>query len=943
METILINIQVSDVAQKLSNTTQKINELKAANKQLTKEIKLGNDENGKNSAALAKNEAQLKLLTATEKTYKGQIAAATNENRNFGNSLTEQRAKLSDLKNQYKSLSEEQRSSDAGKTMLKNITVLDNKVKENAQSIGDWQDNVGHYENAARGFGDVLSSLGGNFGKIGNFLTGSMQKMGGFQKNVVAMTTTVSGSGAGLNNFSTSAKNMTKDISSTEGAVGSLGKNVAGGLVGSFKTAAAQAVKFGKVLLTTPIGWIVAIIAVLVAIIGKLKEAFDKSDDSSTRLSQAFSIFKPVLNAISAIFVKLAEILSKLILGFANLAAKIIGTLVPAYKEQQKAAEDLVIAEDKLEDLNREHIVNSAARAAKIAKLNKESRDDSKYTAREREKMLQEADDLEKKDLEEKKKIAAENLRIIKAKAKEEKDTSDATKDKIAEATAALYNAEAEYYQGTTRLASRHNDAMKEIAAEEAQRQKEQIEKIKELQEKRKEAAKNELDISRQLKSALIDVIKDEVDRNIAQIENESKVYIQDLQERIRTESTLTKKAKEDIRKLIVLKEKETVEAVKKIKDAADEEKLKEEVANEQQRLANENEIERDALKDNAVMLAELEVSIARAKLKELDSLRDNANNKEYSSEVEKNKAILAADAAFIEQKKKISELELNAQKVSDEKITNAYKNELDKRLYLLRQQAEKSETSELKRAKANNTVAKESLQSLTKIDAKTKKAMYKNEDDYKDAIFKANQDVIKSEAAVTQAQQQMASEIAETFSSVTSAMSDVFQAISNDSEKYAKFQKALAIANSIIKLGEAVASAVAMSTAGDPYTMAIRIAVNVASVTAAIASVISSIKAAVVPEAGSYAVGGIVPGTSFYGDKIRANVNSGEMILTREQQRNLFNLMNVNNISNSIDYNIIAKAVVAGMKASPAPVLNYKEFVTFQKRVQLSDKAIKL
>jgi hypothetical protein len=38
---------------------------------------------------------------------------------------------------------------------------------------------------------------------------------------------------------------------------------------------------------------------------------------------------------------------------------------------------------------------------------------------------------------------------------------------------------------------------------------------------------------------------------------------------------------------------------------------------------------------------------------------------------------------------------------------------------------------------------------------------------------------------------------------------------------------------------------------------------------------------------------GGIVPGTSFSGDNVSANVNSGEMILNRQQQRTLFNIAN--------------------------------------------------
>jgi hypothetical protein len=42
-----------------------------------------------------------------------------------------------------------------------------------------------------------------------------------------------------------------------------------------------------------------------------------------------------------------------------------------------------------------------------------------------------------------------------------------------------------------------------------------------------------------------------------------------------------------------------------------------------------------------------------------------------------------------------------------------------------------------------------------------------------------------------------------------------------------------------------------------------------------------------------SFEQGGIVPGTSFTGDNVTANVNSGEMILNRQQQAQLFNMAN--------------------------------------------------
>ena len=46
-------------------------------------------------------------------------------------------------------------------------------------------------------------------------------------------------------------------------------------------------------------------------------------------------------------------------------------------------------------------------------------------------------------------------------------------------------------------------------------------------------------------------------------------------------------------------------------------------------------------------------------------------------------------------------------------------------------------------------------------------------------------------------------------------------------------------------------------------------------------------------PSAGNFANGGVIGGGSFAGDNITANVNSGEMILNRGQQKNLFDIAN--------------------------------------------------
>lgn len=61
-----------------------------------------------------------------------------------------------------------------------------------------------------------------------------------------------------------------------------------------------------------------------------------------------------------------------------------------------------------------------------------------------------------------------------------------------------------------------------------------------------------------------------------------------------------------------------------------------------------------------------------------------------------------------------------------------------------------------------------------------------------------------------------------------------------------------------------------------------------IAGAAAGTATMISTIAAIKSATAGSYAEGGIVPGNSFSGDNLTANVNSGELILNRAQQNTL-------------------------------------------------------
>lgn len=150
--TVVIDIQLDEnkVAERLAAVNSEMEELKTQNKELKKAIKEGDDALGQNSKQLADNEAKLKSLKAEQSALSGQVSTLTKNNRNYGTSIKELSAKLADMKDQYRSLSAEERDSAKGQEFLQKIQELDAEVKAADYSIGNFQRNVGNYPDAVK-------------------------------------------------------------------------------------------------------------------------------------------------------------------------------------------------------------------------------------------------------------------------------------------------------------------------------------------------------------------------------------------------------------------------------------------------------------------------------------------------------------------------------------------------------------------------------------------------------------------------------------------------------------------------------------------------------------------------------------------------------------------------------------------------------------------------
>lgn len=115
--------------------------------------------------------------------------------------------------------------------------------------------------------------------------------------------------------------------------------------------------------------------------------------------------------------------------------------------------------------------------------------------------------------------------------------------------------------------------------------------------------------------------------------------------------------------------------------------------------------------------------------------------------------------------------------------------------------------------------------------------------------------------------------------------LSDIEKESAKQRYKIAMWEWGVNLANSLVNTAVAVTKA--LSSSEPPLNFIL--AGLVASAGAAQAALIGANK----PVVPSFATGGIVGGTSYTGDRVQANVNSGEMILTYAQQKRLFDIAN--------------------------------------------------
>lgn len=766
-----VKINVDEISGKLVDVNKNIANLKQQRKDLVQAEREGVMSSKDVAAALELNSKATKEYKATLKAMQGQIQMSAKDNNIMGDSIHEMRARLSQLKNEYASLSKVERDSAAGNALRDKVKSLNDEVKAAEQSFGDFQRNVGNYQSALNGFnldniGEVLGNIGGKVGELGGKFT------------------------SGFSSMLTSAKTL------------------------------------GKAMITPPIGLIVAALSAIMVAVQKVSQAFQKNDTAGTQMASLYASFQPIFTAVS----KAADAVAGAIGRAAEALAKFIGR----NSEAAKAAQDLVIAEDNLQQAERDYTVNFAKNDAQISELKLKAKDRDKYTAAERKKFLEEATLLQEQNLKAEKDIAAERLRILKEKARQEADTSDETTNAIANAEAELYRAQKKYNDGQRELAEQKVALNSQIKAEEKALTDAKRAQLEERERMERETAARIEKINEDLRKAIIDNIEDEKERNIAAVKEKYTSEIDELKAAV----TATIEERDALNALILEKTK-----------------------------ARDREI------------ADIEAQDAEERL-----------NAEYEREMRRiDRMLSAAQEGSIQEE----ELRLLAvERMRERELQNAELTEQERAAIIIKYQNQTA-----------NIIAEGQEQRQAEAAAELKK-------------------LADEQAQLVQGTLSMSS-------AVFGGLSDIIGEFAGENEQLARFQKAMALFQIGIDTASAISRGVASAQAVPFPANLAAIATTIAAVTANIVKATQMVKKSKEPK---FASGGIVGGTSFSGDKITAKVNSGEMILTLDQQRRLFQIADGKRQGQTLDVAAFAEATARAVSKLPPPILEYREFLQFQK-----------
>lgn len=915
-EQIILDIKVNyeDAITQIANYRAKIDELTGAKKKLETENKELRETEGENSAQMMENRKQIEVINAELKQEKDAVRELSKELQNnikqdkaraeqSEGSLKALRAQLSNLTKQYDELGESERSLDLGKTLEQGgiaaqIVDTTNKIKEAEEATLRFYRNVGNYEGSVKPLRVELKELVAQMSQLKLEGKDSGEEYQRLAKRAGEIKDAMADASAEVNQLASDTGNLDAILQTMTTGGGVF--EAATGAMELFGAESENVEEAQRKLQAT-----MAVVQGLTAIQNNLQResalmlgvsavqtwALQKAKLAEAAATRGGTVATIAATAAQKAFNLIAKANPYVLL--ATAIVSVIGALAlfsrgskEAERAQKALDEELANTREQIDRIKSESDFNiEIAKAAGASE------------AAIRRMRLEAA----------RAALALADLQLDRA-------MDNGTQEQIQQAQEQSKQA----WQGVLNVL--RDNTIAEVKARNESNKKRTAAITRggnDAANAQKEAAKTEREAIRQAEDELLKMVTDNIERERREINLQYDRQIEDLRTRLNTEKTLTVKAREAINKTIVALEYQKAEALRRLSD--------EEVT---KRIENEQKIIQNTLV-TVKQGSEQQLELKRQQLANEESLEVAQAEREVSDADERERIITSIHAKYTAERKKLDDDAYNANlERQQQAIELRYKTSIAE-----------SGNNELESLRLNMEMRKELLDNAQQQEGESLEAFNLRRLEMENAYQQAKQELANKEVQIEQGKLQAIAGIA-------NGIGQVFEAMGEDNEAFAKLSKVLALAEIAINTGKAIAAGVAQAQSVPYPANLAAIATTVATILANIATALKTVKSA------KFASGGTVFGPgSGTSDSISARLSNGESVNTA-QATSMFSplLSALNQIGGGVPItsanpqqqlgeDMLANAFARGAAMMPRPVVSVEEINTTNERVQVLER----